>query len=46
MVQITGLSFEEIVKATLPTLVPLLVVLVLITFCPPLVTWVPNLVMK
>ncbi len=45
MVQITGLSFEEIVKATLPTLVPLLVVLVLITFCPPLVTWLPKLIM-
>lgn len=45
MAQITGLSFEEIVKATLPTLVPLFVVLIFITLCPALVTWLPTLVM-
>jgi tripartite ATP-independent transporter DctM subunit len=45
MAQITGLSFEEIVRATLPTLVPLMVVLVFITFYPPLVTWLPTLIM-
>ena len=40
-----SLRFEEIVKATLPTLVPLMAVLVFITFCPALVTWLPKLVM-
>jgi tripartite ATP-independent transporter DctM subunit len=45
MAGISGLPFDRIVRATLPFLVPLLVVLALITFFPPLVTWLPNLVM-
>jgi tripartite ATP-independent transporter DctM subunit len=45
MQQVSGLSFEEVVKACMPTLVPLVVVLVLITFFPALVVWLPNLVM-
>jgi tripartite ATP-independent transporter DctM subunit len=45
MVGVSGLSFERIVRATLPFILPLLVVLALITFFPPLVTWLPNLVM-
>jgi len=45
MVGVSGLSFERVVRATLPFIVPLLVVLALITFFPPLVTWLPNLVM-
>jgi TRAP-type C4-dicarboxylate transport system permease large subunit len=42
MQQVSGLSFEEVVKGCLPTLVPLVVVLVLMTFIPALVTWLPN----
>jgi tripartite ATP-independent transporter DctM subunit len=45
MVQVGGLSFEQVVRCTAPFLIPLLVVLVLITFFPPLVTWLPNLLM-
>jgi tripartite ATP-independent transporter DctM subunit len=45
MQQVSGLSFEDVVKACMPTLVPLLIVLVLITFFPSIVTWFPNLVM-
>jgi len=45
MVQVGGLSFEKVVRCTAPFLVPLLVVLALITFFPPVVTWLPNLVM-
>jgi tripartite ATP-independent transporter DctM subunit len=45
MQQVSGLSFEDVVKACMPTIVPLLVVLALITFIPSLVTWLPNLVL-
>jgi tripartite ATP-independent transporter DctM subunit len=45
MQQVSGLSFEDVVKACMPTLVPLVVVLVLMTFFPSLVTWLPNLVL-
>jgi tripartite ATP-independent transporter DctM subunit len=45
MAGISGLSFERIVRATLPFLVPLLAVLALITVFPSLVTWLPKLVM-
>ena len=40
-----GISFERVVRCTVPFLIPLLVVLMLITFFPPVVTWLPNLVM-
>ena len=45
MAGISELSFERVVRATLPFLIPLLAVLALITFFPPLVTWLPKLVM-
>ena len=45
MQQVSGLSFEDVVKACMPTIVPLVVVLALITFVPSLVTWLPNLVL-
>jgi tripartite ATP-independent transporter DctM subunit len=45
MQQVSGLSFEDVVRACMPTLVPLVVVLVLITFVPSLVTWLPKLVL-
>jgi tripartite ATP-independent transporter DctM subunit len=45
MAGVSGLPFERIVRATAPFLIPLLTVLALITVFPPLVTWLPNLVM-
>ncbi len=45
MAGISDVPFERIVRATLPFLIPLLAVLALITFCPPVVTWLPKLVM-
>jgi tripartite ATP-independent transporter DctM subunit len=45
MVQITGMKFEDVVKATMPVLIPLLVVLVLLTLFPSLVTGLPDLLM-
>ena len=45
MVHVGEISFERVVRATAPFIIPLLVVLGLITVFPPLVTWVPNLVM-
>jgi tripartite ATP-independent transporter DctM subunit len=45
MAGVSGLPFERIVRATTPFVVPLLAVLALITVFPPLVTWLPNLVM-
>jgi tripartite ATP-independent transporter DctM subunit len=45
MQQVSGLSFEDVVKACLPTMVPLVVVLVLMTFIPALVTWLPNVLL-
>lgn len=43
MAGFSGLSFERVVRAVMPFLVPLLAVLALITLFPPLVTAVPNL---
>jgi len=45
MSQVSGLTFEDVVKSTLPFLLPLFVVLVLIIFFPGLVTALPNLLM-
>jgi tripartite ATP-independent transporter DctM subunit len=45
MAGISDLPLERIVRATLPFLIPLLAVLALITFFPPIVTWLPKLVM-
>jgi TRAP-type C4-dicarboxylate transport system permease large subunit len=45
MAGVSGLPFERVVRATAPFIIPLLLVLALITFFPPLVTWLPNLVM-
>lgn len=38
-----GISIEKMYKAILPFLIPLLIVLLLITYIPGLVTWLPNL---
>jgi tripartite ATP-independent transporter DctM subunit len=45
MVHVGGISFERVVRATAPFIIPLLVVLFSITLYPPLVTWLPNTVM-
>jgi TRAP-type C4-dicarboxylate transport system permease large subunit len=43
--KVAGISFEAIVKSTLPFLIPLLVVLAMITLWPPLTTWLPKLLL-
>ncbi|CCN82481.1 putative TRAP-type C4-dicarboxylate transport system, large permease component [Vibrio nigripulchritudo SFn27] len=40
---ISKLSFERCVVATMPFLVPLVIVLLIVTFMPGLVMWLPNL---
>ncbi len=45
MVKVSGLKFEEVVKSTLPFLIPLFVVLILIVIFPGFVTVLPNLIM-
>ena len=44
--KISGVPVEKIIKATLPFLIPLLIVLLLMTFFPILVTYLPNLIFK
>ncbi|MDD1783626.1 TRAP transporter large permease [Enterovibrio sp. ZSDZ35] len=41
---ISNLSFERCVAATAPFLVPLVAVLLIVTFVPDLVMWLPNLI--
>ena len=45
MARIADITFEQISRAILPWLVPLLLVLVAITVWPPLTLWLPRLVM-
>ncbi len=42
--KVAAISFEEMSRAIVPWLMPLLVVLLAITLWPPLTTWLPNLV--
>ena len=42
---VAKVSFERVTRATLPFLVPLLIVLGLVTFWPPLTTFLPELLM-
>lgn len=42
---VSGIKFETLAKATLPFLVPLMIVLVLLIIFPQLVTWLPDLVL-
>ncbi|MBQ6002708.1 MAG: TRAP transporter large permease [Synergistaceae bacterium] len=42
MSAVSGLPFERVVKAVMPQLIALLVALLLITYIPGLVTWLPN----
>ena len=43
--KVANISFERVTRATLPFLVPLLVVLAAVTLWPPLTTWLPNLLL-
>jgi TRAP-type C4-dicarboxylate transport system permease large subunit len=40
--KIAGIPFERLVRATLPFLIPLFVVLALVTLIPELTTWLPR----
>lgn len=42
---VSSLSFEKITKAMMPLLFINIVALLIVTYCPPLVTWLPNLLM-
>ncbi|MEO1090941.1 MAG: TRAP transporter large permease [Pseudomonadota bacterium] len=44
--EVSGVSFERCVKATMPFLVPLITVLMAITFFPQLALWLPELVYR
>ncbi len=44
--RVSGVSFERCTKATLPFLVPLVLVLLLITFVPQFSMWLPNLIYR
>lgn len=44
--EVSGVSFEKCVKATMPFLVPLIIVLLLITFIPEIALWLPNTVFR
>jgi TRAP-type C4-dicarboxylate transport system permease large subunit len=46
MARIADVTFEQISRAILPWLVPLLIVLLAITVWPPLTLWLPGLVMN
>lgn len=39
---VSGISFERCVKATMPFVVPLLIVLMLVAFIPGLAIWLPS----
>jgi tripartite ATP-independent transporter DctM subunit len=44
--ELAGLSFNQMVKATLPFLIPLLISLIVITYFPETVLWLPNMLFK
>lgn len=45
MSSVGNISFERVVKACTPFLIPLIIVLLLLTYIPGLVLWLPNLIM-
>ncbi|MCG8509341.1 MAG: TRAP transporter large permease, partial [Rhodospirillales bacterium] len=45
MVEISKVSFEKVTLAVIPLLIPLIVVLLMITYIPALTLWLPNLIM-
>ena len=44
--QVGGIKLEKVYKSVLPFLIPLVTVLLLITYIPVLVTWIPNMFYK
>ena len=46
IIMISGLPFEEVVKAILPPIIPILVVVVLLILFPPLTTFLPSLALR
>ncbi|KUP94566.1 TRAP transporter large permease [Tritonibacter horizontis] len=44
--EVSGVRFEQCVKATMPFLVPLILVLLLITFIPEIALWLPSQVYR
>ena len=42
---VSSLSFEKITKAMMPLLFINIVALLIVTYCPPLVTWLPGVLM-
>ena len=44
--EVSGVKFEQCVKATMPFLVPLIAVLLLITFIPEIALWLPSAVYR
>jgi TRAP-type C4-dicarboxylate transport system permease large subunit len=42
---VAKISFERVLKATIPFLVPLVIVLLLVAYWPPITTFIPNLLM-
>ena len=45
VVEVGKVTFEEVTLAVIPFFIPLIVVLLMITYIPDLVLWLPNLVM-
>lgn len=45
MTRVSGVRFEELVRACLPLMIPLVTALLLFTFVPALSLWLPNLLM-
>jgi tripartite ATP-independent transporter DctM subunit len=46
IIMISGLPFEEVVKAILPPIIPIVVVVVLLILFPPLTTFLPSLALR
>ena len=46
LAEVSGVRFERCVRATMPFLVPLVIVLLLITFIPSIALWLPNAVYR
>ena len=42
---VTGEPLENVIAGTKTFYLPIFIALLLVTFCPPLVTWLPNLLL-
>jgi TRAP-type C4-dicarboxylate transport system permease large subunit len=45
VVEVGKVTFEEVTLAVIPLFIPLIVVLLMITYIPDLTLWLPNLIM-